>query len=77
LFCAVTWNTTISRAARGFSRLCIGQPQAQLWCLVEIVADTMLDRAMMFSKARKRLFMAIEKYARQRVYMGASEASAR
>jgi hypothetical protein len=65
----------ISRAARGFARLCNGKPQGQLWCLVEIVADTMLDRAMMFSKARKRLFMVIEKYARQIVYMGADSAN--
>jgi len=65
----------ISRAARGFARLCNGKPQGQLWCLVEIVADTMLDRAMMFSKARKRLFMAIEKYARQIVYMGPDSAN--
>jgi hypothetical protein len=65
----------ISRAARGFARLCNGKPQGQLWCLVEIVADTMLDRVMMFSKARKRLFMAIEKYARQLVYVGADSAN--
>jgi hypothetical protein len=65
----------ISRAARGFARLCNGKPQCQLWCLVEIVADTMLDRAMMFSKARKRLFMAVEKYARQLVYVGADSAN--
>ena len=65
----------ISRAARGFARLCNGKPQGQLWCLVEIVADAMLDRAMMFSKARKRLFMVIEKYARQIVYMGADSAN--
>jgi hypothetical protein len=65
----------ISRAARGFARLCNGKPQGQLWCLVEIVADTMLDRVMMFSKARKRLFMAVEKYARQLVYVGADSAN--
>jgi hypothetical protein len=70
----VVTKKLISRAARGFSRLCVGQPQGQLWCLLEIVADTMLDRAMMFSKARKRLFMAIEKYARQLVYVGADSA---
>jgi hypothetical protein len=65
----------ISHAARGFARLCNGKPQGQLWCLVEIVADTMLDRVMVFSKARKRLFMAIEKYARQLVYVGADSAN--
>jgi len=71
---AVT-KTLISRAAHGFARLCNGKPQGQLWCLVEIVADTMLDRAMTFSKARKRVFMAIEKYACQLVYAGADSAN--
>jgi hypothetical protein len=42
----------------------------QMWCLVGIVADTMLDRAMVFNKARKRMFMRIEKYAREVVYVG-------
>lgn len=58
------------RAARGFARLCQGQPMGQMWCLVAIVADTMLDRAMGFSKARKRMFMRIEKYSREVVYVG-------
>jgi hypothetical protein len=35
----------------------------------------MLDRAMTFSKARKRVFMAIEKYARQLVYVGVDSAN--
>ncbi|TYC62621.1 chemotaxis protein [Marinobacter sp. BW6] len=60
----------IGRAARGFSRLCQGAPMGQMWCLVGIVADTMLDRAMAFTKARKRMFMRIEKYAREVVYVG-------
>ena len=58
------------RAARGFARLCQGQPMGQMWCLVAIVADTMLDRVMGFSKARKRMFMRIEKYSREVVYVG-------
>ena len=60
----------IGRSARGFARLCQGAPMAQMWCLVGIVADTMLDRAMVFNKARKRMFMRIEKYAREVVYVG-------
>lgn len=60
----------IGRSARGFARLCQGAPMAQMWCLVATVADTMLDRAMMFNKARKRLLMRIEKYAREVVYVG-------
>jgi len=60
----------IGRAARGFVRLCAGQPMAQMWCLVATVADTMLDRAMGFSKARKRLLMRVERYSREIVYVG-------
>lgn len=60
----------ISRSARGFARLCQGAPMGQMWCLVAITADTMLDRAMPFTKARKRMFMRIEKYARELVYVG-------
>lgn len=60
----------IGRASRGFARLCQGAPMGQMWCLVGIVADTMLDRAMVFTKARKRMFMRIEKYAREVVYVG-------
>jgi len=58
------------RAARGLARLCQGAPMAQMWCLTATVADTMLDRAMPFNKARKRLFMRLEKYAREVVYVG-------
>lgn len=60
----------ISRAAKGFVRLCPGEPMAQMWCLVATVADTMLDRAMGFTKARKRLLMRIERYSREIVYVG-------
>ncbi|HTN34709.1 MAG TPA: chemotaxis protein [Marinobacter sp.] len=60
----------IARSARGFARLCQNAPMGQMWCLVATVADTMLDRTMGFSKARKRMFMRIEKYAREVVYVG-------
>ncbi|MGO1461015.1 MAG: chemotaxis protein [Marinobacter sp.] len=60
----------IGRAARGFARLCQGAPMGQMWGLVAIAADTMLDRAMTFTKARKRMFMRIEKYGREVVYVG-------
>ncbi|MDY6840161.1 MAG: chemotaxis protein [Pseudomonadota bacterium] len=60
----------IGRAARGLARLCRGTPMGQMWCLVGIVSDTMLDRAMAFNKARKRMFIRIEKYARDVVYLG-------
>ncbi|MGC8118998.1 chemotaxis protein [Marinobacter sp. VGCF2001] len=60
----------IARSARGFARLCQGAPMGQMWCLLATVSDTMLDRAMGFNKARKRLLMRIEKYAREVVYVG-------
>lgn len=59
-----------SRSARGFARLCQGEPMGQMWCLVAMVADAMQDRAMSFNKARKRLLMQIEKYSREVVYIG-------
>ncbi|WP_297794146.1 chemotaxis protein [uncultured Marinobacter sp.] len=60
----------IGRAARGLARVCQGTPMGQMWCMAAIVADTMLDRAMPFTKARKRMFMRVEKYAREVVYVG-------
>ncbi|MBZ0333590.1 chemotaxis protein [Marinobacter sp. AL4B] len=60
----------IARAARGFARLCQGAPMGQMWCLLSITADAMLDRAMGFSKARKRLLMRLERYTREIVYVG-------
>lgn len=60
----------IARASKGFARLCNGAPMGQLWCLMGIVADTMQDRAMGFGKSRKRLFMRVEKYTREIVYIG-------
>jgi hypothetical protein len=60
----------IARASRGFARLCQDAPMGQMWCLLSLVADTMLDRAMGFNKSRKRLLMRVEKYAREVVYVG-------
>ncbi|GHD45576.1 hypothetical protein SAMN05216429_105215 [Marinobacter persicus] len=60
----------MARAARGFARLTQGTPKGQLWCLFTIVANTMLDRAMGFTKARKRLLMQLERQARDIVYVG-------
>jgi len=62
----------MARAARGFARLCQGTPQGQLWCLFTIVANTMMDRAMGFTKARKRLLMQLERMARDIIYVGDS-----
>lgn len=62
----------MARAAWGFARLCQGTPKGQLWCLFTIVANTMVDRAMSFTKARKRLLMQLEKSAREIIYVGES-----
>lgn len=60
----------IGRSARGLARLCQDAPMGQMWCLVATVAEAMLDRTMVIGKARKRMFMRIEKYARELVYVG-------
>ncbi|MEX0603865.1 MAG: chemotaxis protein [Marinobacter sp.] len=67
---AVVNKKLIGRAARGFARLCNGASMGQMWCLLAVVSDTMLERDMAFGKARKRLLMRIEKYAREIVYVG-------
>ena len=60
----------ITRAAEGFSRLCGDASMGQLWRLLAIVIETMMDRQMSLEKPRKRLLMRIEKYAREIVYIG-------
>ena len=65
----------MGRAAIGFARLSREHEMSQLWCLLSIALDTMLDYAMGFGKNRKRLMMAIEKLARQMVYLGQSAAA--
>ncbi|WP_339801432.1 chemotaxis protein [uncultured Marinobacter sp.] len=64
----------LSRSARGFARLSGDGPMRQLWCLLMVVADTMTDRAMAFTRPRKRLLMNIEKYSRDMVYVGRTAA---
>lgn len=63
----------IGRSARGFARLCQDTPMGPLWCLVALVADTMLDCAMGFNKVRKRMLMAVEKVARTVVAGGVAD----
>ena len=60
----------LTRAARGMSRLCRGEALESLWCLVSIVADTMQEKDLPAEKNRKRLFMEIERYARELVKFG-------
>ncbi|MCP5160462.1 MAG: chemotaxis protein [Hahellaceae bacterium] len=57
-------------SAKGLARLCKGGQLSGLWCLVVIVVQAMSDRRMEMNPNRKRLFMKIEKYARELVYVG-------
>jgi len=60
----------ISRAAQGCAKLCAGEPLAQFWLLVELACNTMLDKRMVVSDLRKRLFMKVEKYLREMALLG-------
>jgi len=60
----------MGRSVQGFSRLCKGQPLAQFWCLLLTVFNTMQDRELGAEKNRKRLFMKVERYAREVVRVG-------
>lgn len=62
----------VGRAATGFARLSNGSPMGQLWCLVTTVAQAMNDRGMGLEKARKRLFMRLERHTREAVFVGRS-----
>ncbi|KZY33396.1 hypothetical protein A3749_01085 [Oleiphilus sp. HI0078] len=60
----------ISRASKGAMKLCAGEPLAQFWALVNIVADTLLEQDMSTHDLRKRLFMKVEKYLREMALVG-------
>ena len=65
-----TSRRLLSRAGRGMARLCPGEEMASLWCLVHITTDVMQERNLPAEKNRKRLFMKIERYARELVQQG-------
>ena len=65
-----TSRRLIARAATGLARLCRGEPLGSLWCLVYLVAEVMQEKEMGAEKNRKRLFMKIERYARELVHVG-------
>ncbi len=60
----------LQHAAKGFARLCCGGQLAGLWCLVVMVVQVMRDEQMELNSNRKRLFMKVEKYTRELVYVG-------
>lgn len=60
----------ISRSACGAVRICHGQPLAEFWALVSILADVCLTESIAINDQRKRLFMKIEKYLREMALVG-------
>lgn len=68
----VVGKKLIGRAAVGLARLSDGAPMGQLWCLVASVVQAMNDREMGAEKSRKRLFMRLERYIKEAVYVGRS-----
>lgn len=60
----------MQRAAQGFSRLCQQGPLGQFWHMVDIALRVMRDARMEVTVPRKRLFMRVERYARELVHIG-------
>ncbi len=60
----------LARAMEGFSRLSGDTPLRNFWCLLHIVADAMGERSVEITNSRKKLFMKIEKYTKEMVYLG-------
>jgi hypothetical protein len=60
----------MERACTSLLSLCAGFPLAQLWCLMTVVSKTMRENNMEVSQSRKRLFMKVEKYTKELVYVG-------
>ncbi|PID41396.1 MAG: chemotaxis protein [Proteobacteria bacterium] len=60
----------LARSMEGFSRLSGQTPLRQLWCLVHIVAEAMRETGMVMTNPRKKLFMKIERYTKEMVYLG-------
>lgn len=63
-----TSRRLISRAAEGLARLCGSGPMQSFWCLVSITADVLQEQDLPIERNRKRLFMRIEKQARDLIY---------
>ncbi|MGM0433123.1 MAG: chemotaxis protein [Pseudomonadota bacterium] len=63
-----TSRRLISRAAHGFARLCGEGAMQSFWCLISMTADVLEEQELPVERNRKRLFMRIEKQARDLVY---------
>ena len=69
-----TSRRLISRAAHGLARLCGDGAMQSFWCLVSMTADVLEEQGLPVERNRKRLFMRIEKQARDMVYSRSSVA---
>lgn len=69
-----TSRKLVARAAHGLARLCGSGPMQSFWCLVSIVADVLEEQQLPVERNRKRLFMRVEKQARDMVYSRSSVA---
>lgn len=66
----ITGLKLLARSARGLTRLCNGAPMGQIYALLTIVLETLLEQRLPVERPRKKLFMRFEKYAREMVYVG-------
>ena len=71
---ARTSRRLISRSAHGLARLCGEGAMQSFWCLVSMAADVLEEQDLPVERNRKRLFMRIEKQARDLVYSRSSVA---
>ncbi|MEQ6884964.1 chemotaxis protein [Salicola sp. Rm-C-2C1-2] len=69
-----TSRRLIARAAHGLARLCGGGAMQSFWCLASMTADVLQEQDLPIERNRKRLFMRIEKQARDLVYSRSSVA---
>lgn len=69
-----TSQRLVARAAHGLARLCGDGAMQSFWCLVSMVADALEEQQLPVERNRKRLFMRIEKQARDMVYSRSSVA---
>lgn len=67
-----TSRRLVGRAAHGLARLCGSGAMQSFWCLVSVVADVLEEQSLPVERNRKRVFMRIERQARDMVYSRSS-----
>ncbi len=60
----------ISRSANGFAKLCKGSSLVDMWLLTARASDVMREHLMLLTPSRQRLFMRIEKNAKELAKLG-------